>query len=104
MTTREAAAYLRISEDYLCRLAGAGAIPATKVGRAWRFAPADLRVTHVPTATAVRRHLPIAAPDTPPTREPRRASSPRRGRGSRGSSARARIAAIDPYAALKQAR
>lgn len=103
MTTREAAAYLRISEDYLCRLAGAGSIPAIKVGRAWRFIKADLSTTHVPATPALKPRLPVApaapAPAPKPTRSARASRS-----SSRGLSLRERVAATDPYADLKRAR
>lgn len=102
MTTREAAAYLRISVDYLCRLAGAGTIPAIKVGRAWRFAYADLSKTHVPPSPAPRSRLPVAAHTAPPATLAK-TRSPRAARGSHGMSLRERVAAIDPYADLKQA-
>ena len=42
MTTREAAEYLRTSEDSIKRFARAGQIPAAKLGRAWRFVKDDL--------------------------------------------------------------
>ena len=42
MTTREAAEYLRTSEDSIKRFARAGRIPAAKLGRAWRFVKDDL--------------------------------------------------------------
>ncbi|MCG2767609.1 MAG: helix-turn-helix domain-containing protein [Anaerolineae bacterium] len=37
MTVREVAAYLRLSEMTVYRLAQEGAIPAAKIGRTWRF-------------------------------------------------------------------
>jgi excisionase family DNA binding protein len=37
MTAREVAAYLRVSKATVYRLANAGQIPATRVGRSWRF-------------------------------------------------------------------
>ena len=37
MTAREVAAYLRVTETTVYKLAQAGEIPAVKVGRNWRF-------------------------------------------------------------------
>jgi excisionase family DNA binding protein len=37
LTAGEAAAYLRVSEDALLKLAGEGAVPAQKIGEEWRF-------------------------------------------------------------------
>jgi excisionase family DNA binding protein len=37
MTTQEVAVYLRVSTATVYRLARAGQIPATRVGRSWRF-------------------------------------------------------------------
>mgnify|MGYP006298435449 CR=1 FL=1 len=37
MTTSEVAAYLRLSEATIYKLARAGDIPAIQVGKAWRF-------------------------------------------------------------------
>ncbi|MBN1180136.1 MAG: helix-turn-helix domain-containing protein [Anaerolineae bacterium] len=37
MTAQEVADYLRLTEATVYKLAQAGEIPATKVGRAWRF-------------------------------------------------------------------
>jgi excisionase family DNA binding protein len=37
MNVSEVAAYLRVSEATIYRLAQAGQIPSGKVGRAWRF-------------------------------------------------------------------
>ena len=37
MNVREVAAYLRVSQATIYRLAQAGQIPSGKVGRAWRF-------------------------------------------------------------------
>ncbi|MBU1752559.1 helix-turn-helix domain-containing protein [bacterium] len=37
MTVKEVAAYLRLHESSIYRLCQAGSIPASKVGRGWRF-------------------------------------------------------------------
>ena len=37
MTTKEVAAYLRLHEITICKLAGQGKIPALRIGRVWRF-------------------------------------------------------------------
>ena len=37
LTLEEAAAYLRVPEDALRKLAGEGAVPARKIGKEWRF-------------------------------------------------------------------
>ncbi|HWG44548.1 MAG TPA: DNA-binding protein [Gemmataceae bacterium] len=37
LTAGEAAAYLRVPEDALLKLAGEGAVPAQKIGEEWRF-------------------------------------------------------------------
>ncbi len=37
MTVRDVAEYLRLSEAKVYRMAKAGAIPAFRIGRAWRF-------------------------------------------------------------------
>lgn len=37
MTIRELAAYLKMAEKTLYRLAAAGAVPGFKVGGSWRF-------------------------------------------------------------------
>jgi len=42
MTADEAAEYLRLHRDSVKRLARAGALPAAKVGRRWRFDRAAL--------------------------------------------------------------
>lgn len=42
LTTEEAADFLRVSSKTLLALARDGALPGTKVGRAWRFVRADL--------------------------------------------------------------
>jgi excisionase family DNA binding protein len=42
LTTEEAADLLRVSTKTVLALARAGALPGTKVGRAWRFLRADL--------------------------------------------------------------
>ena len=42
LTLREAAAFLRCSPDTVKRRARAGDLPASKIGRAWRFRREDL--------------------------------------------------------------
>jgi excisionase family DNA binding protein len=42
LTVDEAAAFLRCSADTVKRQARAGRLPASKIGRAWRFRRADL--------------------------------------------------------------
>jgi len=42
LTVGEAAAFLRCSPDTVKRQARAGRLPASKIGRAWRFRRADL--------------------------------------------------------------
>jgi excisionase family DNA binding protein len=42
MTTEEVADYLRTSVESIKRMARRGALPASKVGRNWRFRKADL--------------------------------------------------------------
>jgi len=42
MTVREVADYLRVSEKTIYRLLRRGSIPATKVGRQWRFNKASI--------------------------------------------------------------
>ena len=37
MTVKDAADYLQLSKDQIYRLAQQGKIPASKVGRGWRF-------------------------------------------------------------------
>lgn len=37
LTVKEAAAYLRLSEMTILRLANQGLIPGAKIGRQWRF-------------------------------------------------------------------
>jgi excisionase family DNA binding protein len=37
LTTEEAAAYLRVASATIYRLAAAGGIPVTRIGRSWRF-------------------------------------------------------------------
>jgi len=37
LTANEVAQYLRLSAATVCRLAQAGAIPAVRIGRVWRF-------------------------------------------------------------------
>ncbi len=44
LTTKEAAAALRISERHLFRYVAAGAIPSVHLGRCLRFDPRDLRL------------------------------------------------------------
>ena len=42
LTVQEAAQFLRCSPDTVKRQARAGRLPASKIGRAWRFRRADL--------------------------------------------------------------
>jgi excisionase family DNA binding protein len=42
ITVKEAAAYLRVTEKTIYRLLNRGSIPATKVGRQWRFDKASI--------------------------------------------------------------
>lgn len=42
MTLQEVARYLRVAEKTIHRLLGQGSIPATKVGRSWRFEKASI--------------------------------------------------------------
>ncbi len=42
MTLQEVAAYLRVTGKTVYRLLGRGEIPATRVGRQWRFAKASI--------------------------------------------------------------
>ena len=42
MTIRELAAYLKMAEKTLYRLAGEGAVPGFKVGGAWRFRKSEI--------------------------------------------------------------
>lgn len=42
LTTKEAAALLRVSTKTLLSLAKSGALPGEKVGRAWRFLRSDV--------------------------------------------------------------
>lgn len=42
LTVKEAAEFLRCSPDTVKRRARAGELPASKIGRAWRFRRADL--------------------------------------------------------------
>ena len=42
LTLAEVAAYLKVTERTICRLAGAKKIPAFKVGGVWRFSRADI--------------------------------------------------------------
>jgi excisionase family DNA binding protein len=37
MTTKEIAAYLKLHEITICKFAATGVIPATRIGRVWRF-------------------------------------------------------------------
>lgn len=42
-TVEEAAEWLQLDEETVRRWARAGRLPARKLGREWRFAPADVR-------------------------------------------------------------
>lgn len=42
MTTQETADYLKITLDYLYRIARRGEIPAFRIGDLWRFRKADI--------------------------------------------------------------
>jgi len=42
LTTREVAQMLRVSVRFVQLLASRGALPAIRVGRLWRFRPADV--------------------------------------------------------------
>ncbi len=42
MTIRELAAYLKMAEKTLYRLAGEGAVPGFKVGGSWRFRKSEI--------------------------------------------------------------
>jgi excisionase family DNA binding protein len=44
LTIREVAAYLKVTERTIYRLAGAKKIPAFKVGGTWRFSRTDIDV------------------------------------------------------------
>ena len=44
LTIREVAAYLKVTERTIYRLAAAKRIPAFKVGGTWRFSRADIEV------------------------------------------------------------
>lgn len=37
LTAREAAAYLRLTETTICKLAASGELPGFKIGKLWRF-------------------------------------------------------------------
>ena len=37
MTTKEMSSYLKLHEITICKYAASGAIPATRIGRVWRF-------------------------------------------------------------------
>jgi excisionase family DNA binding protein len=37
LTTREVAAYLRLQETTVCKLAASGELPGFKIGKSWRF-------------------------------------------------------------------
>jgi len=37
LTTREVAAYLRVTETTVCTLAASGELPGFKIGKSWRF-------------------------------------------------------------------
>lgn len=100
MTTREAAAYLRISTDYLAKLAGAGLVPARKVGRRWRFDPATLATLGIleqPTRIQLSLVAPNMLASEPMAVPAKRARAPRK---ARTETAAERIRALDPYADL----
>ena len=42
MTAEEASKYLKISKPFVVKLAKDGKVPATKIGRSWRFTRASL--------------------------------------------------------------
>jgi excisionase family DNA binding protein len=37
LTAREVAAYLRLTETTVCKLASSGELPGFKIGKSWRF-------------------------------------------------------------------
>jgi excisionase family DNA binding protein len=37
LTAREVAAYLRLTETTVCKLAASGELPGFKIGKSWRF-------------------------------------------------------------------
>jgi excisionase family DNA binding protein len=43
LTAREVAAYLRLTETTVCKLAASGELPGFKIGKSWRFAESEIQ-------------------------------------------------------------
>ena len=48
MTAEEAGKYLKVSKPFMVKLAKDGKVPATKIGRYWRFTRSSLESKSVP--------------------------------------------------------
>ena len=57
LTTDDVVAYLQVSRIAVYRMAGAGQIPAVRVGGQWRFRKSD-----IDACCKDRRHRPLPAP------------------------------------------
>lgn len=42
LTAREVAAYLRLTETTVCKLASSGDLPGFKIGKSWRFERSEI--------------------------------------------------------------
>jgi excisionase family DNA binding protein len=43
LTAHEVAAYLRLTETTVCKLAASGELPGFKIGKSWRFAESEIQ-------------------------------------------------------------